>query len=233
MEQKVQAINCIPNFSQVQQMREILNVVNTRISGQDWKSAPHDYQFATLCELLELADHMKWKWWAKGEPNLKEAKLEVIDCFFFVLSYMEHKGSADCAYDLSWLREDDFEHSSKTPFHSLIKDITTVSCQDCGEINFALHDLCKFSHKLNMTADETVVLFAAKGALNMFRQMNGYKEGTYKKIWGDYEDNYHLNHIVDYCVPAEFAHCEGEFSPREIYIYILGELTECYAEFAF
>ena len=32
-------------------------------------------------------------------------------------------------------------------------------------------------------------LYRAKNVLNAFRQKNGYKQGTYVKIWGEDEDN--------------------------------------------
>jgi hypothetical protein len=39
-------------------------------------------------------------------------------------------------------------------------------------------------------------LYILKNALNKVRQMNGYKEGTYIKMWGDKEDNYVAREIM-------------------------------------
>jgi len=38
--------------------------------------------------------------------------------------------------------------------------------------------------------------YVGKNVLNMFRQDNGYKEGTYKKIWDGKEDNEYLVDIL-------------------------------------
>ena len=49
---------------------------------------------------------------------------------------------------------------------------------------------------LNMPFDELFEIYVGKNVLNMFRQDNGYKEGTYKKIWNGREDNEHLSDII-------------------------------------
>lgn len=42
-----------------------------------------------------------------------------------------------------------------------------------------------------------VLLYQAKAALNVFRYANGYKEGTYAKVWADgREDNAHLQGVL-------------------------------------
>ena len=38
--------------------------------------------------------------------------------------------------------------------------------------------------------------YVSKNVLNFFRQDHGYKEGTYRKIWGQREDNEHLVEIM-------------------------------------
>jgi hypothetical protein len=39
-------------------------------------------------------------------------------------------------------------------------------------------------------------LYVAKGVLNIFRQDNGYQEGTYVKVWGGKEDNTYISMIA-------------------------------------
>ena len=38
--------------------------------------------------------------------------------------------------------------------------------------------------------------YIAKNVLNRFRQNNGYKEGSYKKIWNGHEDNEVMSEIL-------------------------------------
>jgi hypothetical protein len=47
-----------------------------------------------------------------------------------------------------------------------------------------------------MTFDDTLRLYFSKNVLNLFRQNNGYKTGTYIKIWNGREDNEHLAEII-------------------------------------
>lgn len=51
--------------------------------------------------------------------------------------------------------------------------------------------------KLEMSIDDLYSLYMVKNVLNGFRQDNGYKEGTYVKIWGEVEDNDAARAILD------------------------------------
>jgi hypothetical protein len=47
-----------------------------------------------------------------------------------------------------------------------------------------------------MTTGNLYNQYIGKNVLNFFRQDNGYKEGTYIKIWDGREDNEHLVEIL-------------------------------------
>ena len=49
---------------------------------------------------------------------------------------------------------------------------------------------------LDMTFDELYEIYVGKNVLNMFRQDNGYKEGSYNKVWNGREDNEYLVDIM-------------------------------------
>jgi hypothetical protein len=40
-----------------------------------------------------------------------------------------------------------------------------------------------------MSIEDVYIAYIVKNCLNKFRQDNGYKDGTYNKIWIDKEDN--------------------------------------------
>ena len=48
----------------------------------------------------------------------------------------------------------------------------------------------------DMDWNDLVSMYVGKNVLNRFRQANGYKEGTYIKIWNGEEDNVHLTNIL-------------------------------------
>ena len=49
--------------------------------------------------------------------------------------------------------------------------------------------------------------YVGKNVLNLFRQDNGYKDGSYKKLWQGREDNEHLMDIINSsdCTAEDFA----------------------------
>jgi len=49
---------------------------------------------------------------------------------------------------------------------------------------------------MDMSFDELYQIYVGKNVLNMFRQDNGYKEGTYNKVWNGREDNEYLADIM-------------------------------------
>ena len=53
--------------------------------------------------------------------------------------------------------------------------------------------LCKL---LSLEFNELYKIYLGKNILNTFRQKNGYKTGTYKKIWMGFEDNHYLFKII-------------------------------------
>lgn len=65
-------------------------------------------------------------------------------------------------------------------------------------IRYSFNALLDLIHICFENFEDFYALYLAKNALNKFRQDNGYKNGTYKKIWhGNMEDNYHVSKIID------------------------------------
>lgn len=52
-----------------------------------------------------------------------------------------------------------------------------------------LHHLALLCNLVGLNFEELYKLYIGKNCLNNFRQENGYKDGTYKKIWFNTEDN--------------------------------------------
>ena len=61
--------------------------------------------------------------------------------------------------------------------------------------------LSRLFERMGLTWDNVVTTFCAKTALNIFRQDHGYRSGTYRKYWGDKEDNEHLSDVLAYIEP--------------------------------
>jgi hypothetical protein len=68
---------------------------------------------------------------------------------------------------------------------------------------FAL--LCNY---VGMSFEDLYKMYLGKNVLNKFRQENGYREGTYHKIWNRKEDNEVLSHILTCGVNIDLDHLE-------------------------
>lgn len=64
--------------------------------------------------------------------------------------------------------------------------------------------------------------YLVKNVLNSFRNNNGYKEGTYKKIWSGEEDN---------DIAFRIAANATEIAPEDLEDYLVDNLTEMYNTF--
>ena len=53
------------------------------------------------------------------------------------------------------------------------------------------------SIKCGINLEKLYKLYIGKNVLNKFRQDNGYKDGSYIKIWNGKEDNEVLNELLD------------------------------------
>ena len=49
----------------------------------------------------------------------------------------------------------------------------------------------------NFSIDDIYSLYIGKNCLNQFRQDNGYKDGTYIKIWDGEEDNIFMHNAIN------------------------------------
>ena len=65
-------------------------------------------------------------------------------------------------------------------------------------ITGSYYNLFCVTRDLGLNMEDIFKLYVGKSVLNEFRQNNGYKEGTYIKIWDGNEDNEVLTSILDH-----------------------------------
>lgn len=67
--------------------------LNTIMAGADWECATLDYlkgfnfRRALLVEAAEAIAHTNYKWWAKGDTNVGQVYMELVDIAHFMISY--------------------------------------------------------------------------------------------------------------------------------------------------
>jgi len=175
----------------------------TEIVGSDvWLYDKQKYQFGTalFVEVAELIEHTNWKWWKAEQPlDVGQIQLELVDILHFALSqdlqllYSPYKrGWQDSQAVADFLTEKytlAVAAPPDTPTESL-KDLIDPS----GTLNIPyFFEVC---NHYGLTITKLHRLYVAKGVLNIFRQDNGYQEGTYVKVWGGKEDNTYISMIA-------------------------------------
>lgn len=79
-------------LSMVAHMMAMQDSMNTMIIGRDWVDAENhpnvDFVAAMSAEAGEFPDHMGFKWWKKQEPDVAQAKLELVDIYHFMISHI-------------------------------------------------------------------------------------------------------------------------------------------------
>lgn len=186
----------IEAFNECIQLQDTFN----QVVNPEWRKAGYNWRRAMWVEAAELVDHMGYKWWKNinSEYSHKQALLEVVDIFHFLLSdvAIDRKTGTDLYNAYQWAT-----HHFYAPTKELkIKNVEefVVMCLDKQTI---VTPFFQMMLSLDITAEELIKYYLGKNALNKFRQDNGYKTGEYRKQWNfngqQVEDNVVLEHIIE------------------------------------
>lgn len=183
---------------------------NNKTNGECWLDGVTkdgneiDWFLCIRQEAAELIDCFPWKHWKdlSAPIDWANARIEMVDILHFLLSQLKkfayNSNMTDEDIVTMWLEEPlpslQWESYTKgidaLTYYTLMEDV--AKCAD------TFRQLC---YKMDISFQELRLLYVSKNALNSFRQANGYKEGTYIKMWsradGDtWEDNACLMHII-------------------------------------
>ena len=173
-------------------MLELQDAMNSKVNPE-WRTAGNEWYRAIWMESSEMLEHYGWKWWKHQEPDVMQVKLEVVDIVHFALSIrLEQNQLLD---ETAELIAKDFDNSIQAEdIRKTIECLALVTLTDQGAHFTFIAGIMKY---LDMSFDELYEIYVGKNVLNMFRQDNGYKEGTYNKVWNGREDNEYLADIMD------------------------------------
>jgi len=188
--------------SQAQVMLALQARMNAKVNPQ-WVEAGYPYLRAVVVEGAEAMEHHGWKWWKKQECDLEQLQMELVDIWHFTLSHilLDTKGDEDKALaQLLALQEtgNTIEFDGKTyaanKLALLEKLELTIGLACAQRISIPLFEGLLADCKMDW--NDLFCQYVGKNVLNFFRQDNGYKEGTYRKIWDGREDNEHLVEVM-------------------------------------
>jgi dimeric dUTPase (all-alpha-NTP-PPase superfamily) len=202
----------------IKEMFTLQQRLNDSTNGIGWESGytkqnrQINWYRCIYMELSELIDSFNWKHWKdiNIEPNWDNIKIEIVDVWHFIMSLGLEEYKNLNRGSLDGLIDDTIETKY---FYEFINEPTKTSGEDIFIIinsieHFIKDSLTKESYSIliddffevalqcGVNIDILYEIYIAKNVLNEFRQANGYKDGTYKKIWGEKEDNVVLLEIL-------------------------------------
>lgn len=150
----------------------------------EWDEQGFAWYRAIWTECAEMMEHYGWKWWKKQSPDADQVSLELIDIWHFGLSIMLVEDRSADHIESQLLAG--LEEKPAAEFREALEAFTLDVLQTRS------FDLTRFAHLMTLVGlsfDELYRRYVGKNMLNRFRQDNGYKTGTYIKVWDGLEDN--------------------------------------------
>ena len=189
-------------LTQMQLMMDLQNRINSQIDP-DWLNTANPFMLAASQEFGEAIDHYGWKWWKKQDPDMAQVRMEMVDIWHFMLSQimLDIHNDPDKPTLEDYLNYSNFldfknifdiDNLDLLPDVELMRYLQAGACVDVVNVPIFLHLCLRFG----LPESELMRLYVGKNILNTFRQNNGYKQGTYIKVWSGKEDNEYLTDIM-------------------------------------
>lgn len=174
---------------QIQIMLELQDGMNSKVHS-DWRQQNFAWYRAIWVECAEMLDHYGWKWWKKQEPDVEQVTLELIDIWHFGLSILilDNVDADSIAGQL----EKNLSIDNDKNLSSFAETLEAFVEQTLNTKSFDVSGFAQLMNCVELKFDQLYQSYVGKNVLNFFRQDNGYKTGTYQKIWQGREDNEHL-----------------------------------------
>lgn len=198
-------------------MLQLQAQLNESTNGEKWTAGVTkngktiNWKRCVYMECAEMIDSFSWKHWKSinQEPDWNNLKIEVVDVWHFIMSlaienYSKNLkgGIEDLALNISGLPSFstiDRENSRYGLQDDVIKKVENIIRLALDEDELKLESMLSEFFDLAVMSGldlETLYrLYVGKNILNQFRQDNGYKAGTYIKVWNGEEDNVIMKRI--------------------------------------
>lgn len=164
----------------------------------EWVAQDFAWYRAAWIECGELMDHYGYKWWKKQTPDIEQVRLEIIDIWHFGMSAMFKDASTGEARDLESIADEIMAEAAAFAVQGLdVREATEALAQSClATKGFVSADFMELMAAAELSFSDLFRHYVGKNVLNFFRQDNGYKDGSYIKLWQGREDNEHLVEVV-------------------------------------
>ncbi len=193
--------------------------LNDETNGKDWEKGYNkhgriiNWKRCIYMEAAELIDSFNWKHWKdiNIDPNWDNITIELVDIWHFVMSLgleqYKNKNLGDIDEIVNYVVDakyfDEFCGDAVTPIDDdaliIVSTIEQLIKNTLGRDGFEriLEDFMIISLQCGLNMETLYRFYLGKNILNKFRQDNGYKEGTYKKVWNGVEDNVVMTDLLE------------------------------------
>jgi len=200
--------------SKIEVMLNLQQQLNDNTNGLGWENGVTkqgkiiDWRRCIYLEAAELIDSYPWKHWKNidAKVDYENVKIELVDIWHFVLSEMLRVNKVEAENltlkELATKTEDIISSIDAKEENNPYKQIEAIE-SFIKELlcNFELENFIKsyfeLNVKLGLSFEELYKLYIGKNILNQFRQDNGYKDGSYIKVWNGKEDNVVMQEILE------------------------------------
>lgn len=196
-------------------MLSLQAAMNSKVDP-DWIAAKYPYLRAVVIEGAEAIEHHGWKWWKKQDKDLAQLQMELIDIWHFVLSeiLLDQAGDESKSLDRLLQMLATAHQQAEISFDSQTYALEQLDLISKLELLIALSasrriELAVFASIMKDSEMDWTNLYCqyvGKNVLNFFRQDNGYKEGSYQKMWRGREDNEYLVDIMAELDPGDLEY---------------------------
>ena len=201
-------------MSKIASMLQLQQQLNDATNGKEWEEGVTaqgkiiNWKRCIYLECAELVESYPWKHWKNisAPADTENIKIEVVDIWHFVMSEVlrlnRGRDIEEIAKEIKSLQNfyiiqdeakeiDDNHLDQIANIEDFIKTIfMEASWQDI------LEKYLTILAQSGLNVDSLYSLYIGKNILNQFRQDHGYKDGTYKKLWGNVEDNVVMQEIL-------------------------------------
>lgn len=198
-------------LKQLKTMIKLQEKLNNNTNGVDWKTGITkdgkviNWYRCIYMESAEFIDSFQWKHWKNinSEPDLNNARVELIDIWHFILSEMllgykiETKIDSLYNYVIVPTYEKIKPYSHQDNIFTTMELIINEATKQNPKIHMIVKNFFIACAQLELSFNDLYKGYVGKNVLNQFRQDNGYKEGAYKKLWNGREDNVVMMEILN------------------------------------
>ena len=197
--------------TKIEEMVKLQNILNIKTCGEHWtegittngrKITWLRYARQEISEAIDSSDTYKhWKN-LDGDVDWNNLKIEIVDVWHFIISRVIEILGIDMGKEMFLYTLPTYVENNTKPIDYLktvkcLEDLTEVTFTKSFSAGALILNFSKVMNSVHMDINELYTLYVIKNVLNMFRQDNGYKDGSYVKVIDGEEDNVHICRIFD------------------------------------